>query len=88
MERLWGTTWVDAVVTDYDHSRDLHCLTYELGSKVESHEWFNVSSASRDLRPTQRQVFCKGRVLSVCLLQVQPLLLMLARRCFLPQVLV
>ena len=54
MERLWGNAWVDAVVTDYDPARDLHCLTYDLGTKAEKQEWFNVSRASREFRPTQR----------------------------------
>lgn len=50
VERLWGQTWLDAVVTDYDQARDLHCLTYE----GETHEWYNVARPSREFRPTNR----------------------------------
>lgn len=56
MERLWGHAWLEAVVTDYDHSTQLFRLSYELHTKNETHDWFNVLSPSREFRATNRSL--------------------------------
>mmetsp|Transcript_36020 Transcript_36020/g.102001 ORF Transcript_36020/g.102001 Transcript_36020/m.102001 type:complete len:356 (+) Transcript_36020:323-1390(+) len=56
VERLWGTTWLDALVTEYDPVKGLHCLTYEFGSSNETKEWYSVAQPSKEFRPTARTV--------------------------------
>ncbi len=47
VKRWWPQEggWMEAVVTDFDPAKGLHCITYGLGTNHEQWEWYNIRRA-------------------------------------------